>query len=129
MELVPRASFSVVLGVTFWMSAKSTTPVFSSRSALKAVTAIGTLSKVSARRRAVTTMSLLSATASGSAVVGVGAVWAMAGTAAMAASATLALSNKRTEFRRVIGFPLLRRIHMARYASGLCACDSRFTET
>src|SRR2546425_136295 len=56
-ELVPRAFLTVVFGVVFWISVRSTAPILSSLSAVNAVTAIGTLSRVSDRRRAVTTIS------------------------------------------------------------------------
>ncbi len=83
-ELVPRAALSVVLGVVVWMSVRSIEPVLASLSPEKAVTAIGTVSNVSSRRRAVTTISWPDALAAASAawVAGAGAAsWAKAGVA------------------------------------------------
>ena len=112
-ELEPRAVFSVVLGVTFWMSVRSTAPILSSLSALNAVTAIGTLCSVSDRRRAVTTMSplswggvaLVSGAVSAAALCGAsaGAVCAIAGVANSAAA--LAPSLRIVDARRFIAFP------------------------
>src|SRR5947209_695657 len=64
--LVPRVVSSVTLGVVLASSVMSRAPSFSSWAPVNAVTAIGTLSKVSARRRAVTTMvAALSASSAG----------------------------------------------------------------
>ncbi len=58
-ELVPREASSVTFGVVVPMSRMSREPEASSCAPVKAVTEIGTLSRFSARLRAVTTISLL----------------------------------------------------------------------
>src|SRR5436305_2089147 len=110
-ELVPRDASIVTLGVVSAMSVRSAAPSFSSCSPEKAVIAIGTLIRLSARRRAVTVMtspfsSVAAACSSALAPVGAGAGaggvgWAKAG-AVKAASATAALDSFRPAIRLVL---------------------------
>src|SRR3569832_1131361 len=103
------------------MSVRSIAPFLASLSAEKAVTAIGVCSSVSERRRAVTTISPLSAAAGWSLGAAAGASCAKPGAADKATKAAPAHSRARVEFGRdMVGTPLLRRQIVPGLLPGLC---------
>ncbi len=99
-ELVPREFSSVVFGVICEMSVMSSAPWFSSRSAEKALIAIGTSCRFSVRRRAVTTITLPSSAVFASFSCASCAIAAGA-SAVRAAAATPSVSAVRVAAKRV----------------------------
>lgn len=108
--LVPRDTSSVTFGVTSEISVTSIAPCRSSVAPEKDVIAIGTSSRLSSRRRAVTTMSPRSLTPAGAAALsslGGAESWAAAGLASAARPAPSS-NRARDDVRMSIIIPPLR---------------------